>query len=99
MKFCRFSPVSSRQKSSASIKFGLIEGDSIREISAAPWKEWKKGLRSLQLKDCRLAAPVLPSKIVCVGRNYAAHAAEPLSTLLAVRSQSGHRPVAGEIPA
>jgi 2-keto-4-pentenoate hydratase/2-oxohepta-3-ene-1,7-dioic acid hydratase in catechol pathway len=33
-------------------------------------------LRSFPLKDCRLAAPVLPSKIVCVGRNYAAHAAE-----------------------
>ena len=76
MKFCRFSSVSSRQKSSGSIKFGLIEGDSIREISAPPWKEWKRGLRSLLLKDCRLAAPVLPSKIVCVGRNYAAHAAE-----------------------
>lgn len=76
MKFCRFSLVSSRQKSNAAIKFGLIEGDSIREISAAPWREWKKGLRSFQLKDCRLAAPVLPSKIVCVGRNYAAHAAE-----------------------
>jgi 2-keto-4-pentenoate hydratase/2-oxohepta-3-ene-1,7-dioic acid hydratase in catechol pathway len=68
--------VSSRQKSNASIKFGLIEGDAIREISAAPWKDWKRGLRSIQLKDCRLAAPVLPSKIVCVGRNYAAHAAE-----------------------
>jgi 2-keto-4-pentenoate hydratase/2-oxohepta-3-ene-1,7-dioic acid hydratase in catechol pathway len=76
MKFCRFSPVSSRQKSTASIKFGLIEGNSIREISAAPWKEWKTALRSFPLKDCRLAAPVLPSKIVCVGRNYAAHAAE-----------------------
>jgi 2-keto-4-pentenoate hydratase/2-oxohepta-3-ene-1,7-dioic acid hydratase in catechol pathway len=76
MKFCRFSPVSSRQKSTATIKFGLIEGDSIREISAAPWKEWKRGLRSFLLKDCRLAAPILPSKIVCVGRNYAAHAAE-----------------------
>ena len=76
MKFCRFSPVSSRQKSTASIKFGLIEGDAIREISAAPWKEWKTALRSFPLKDCRLAAPVLPSKIVCVGRNYAAHAAE-----------------------
>jgi 2-keto-4-pentenoate hydratase/2-oxohepta-3-ene-1,7-dioic acid hydratase in catechol pathway len=76
MKFCRFSPVSSRQKSGASAKFGLIEGDTIREISAVPWKDWKKGLRSYQLKDCRLAAPVLPSKIVCVGRNYAAHAAE-----------------------
>jgi len=76
MKFCRFSPLSSRQKSTASIKFGLIEGGSIREISAAPWKEWKTALRSFPLKDCRLAAPVLPSKIVCVGRNYAAHAAE-----------------------
>jgi len=76
MKFCRFSPLSSRQKSTANIKFGLIEGDSIREISAAPWKEWKTALRSFPLKDCRLAAPVLPSKIVCVGRNYAAHAAE-----------------------
>ena len=76
MKFCRFSTVSSRQKSTPSIKFGLIEGDSIREISAAPWKEWRTALRSFPLKDCRLAAPVLPSKIVCVGRNYAAHAAE-----------------------
>ena len=26
--------------------------------------------------DCQLVAPVDPSKIVCVGRNYAAHAAE-----------------------
>ena len=76
MKFCRFSPVSARQKSTAGIKFGLIEGDSIREISAAPWKAWRTALRSFPLKDCRLAAPVLPSKIVCVGRNYAAHAAE-----------------------
>ena len=76
MKFCRFSPLSSRQKSSANVKFGLMEGDSIREISSAPWESWKKGLRSFPLKDCRLAAPVLPSKIVCVGRNYAAHAAE-----------------------
>jgi 2-keto-4-pentenoate hydratase/2-oxohepta-3-ene-1,7-dioic acid hydratase in catechol pathway len=28
------------------------------------------------LDDVRLLAPVLPSKIVCVGKNYAAHAAE-----------------------
>jgi 2-keto-4-pentenoate hydratase/2-oxohepta-3-ene-1,7-dioic acid hydratase in catechol pathway len=28
------------------------------------------------LADVRLLAPVLPSKIVCVGKNYAAHAAE-----------------------
>lgn len=28
------------------------------------------------LEDVRLLAPVLPSKLVCVGKNYAAHAAE-----------------------
>ncbi len=30
----------------------------------------------LPLEDVHLLAPVLPSKLVCVGRNYAAHAAE-----------------------
>jgi 2-keto-4-pentenoate hydratase/2-oxohepta-3-ene-1,7-dioic acid hydratase in catechol pathway len=76
MKLCRFSLLSSRPRPHPNIKFGLIEGDSIREISGFPWKEWKRGLQSFLLKDCLLAAPVLPSKIVCVGRNYAAHAAE-----------------------
>ena len=28
------------------------------------------------LEDVRLLSPILPSKVVCVGRNYAAHAAE-----------------------
>jgi 2-keto-4-pentenoate hydratase/2-oxohepta-3-ene-1,7-dioic acid hydratase in catechol pathway len=76
MKFCRFTPVSARTRSNAKIKFGLIEGDTVREITGVPWGEWDKALRSYQLKDCRLAAPVQPSKIVCVGRNYAAHVAE-----------------------
>jgi 2-keto-4-pentenoate hydratase/2-oxohepta-3-ene-1,7-dioic acid hydratase in catechol pathway len=30
----------------------------------------------IPLDDVRLLAPVLPSKVVCVGKNYAAHAAE-----------------------
>jgi 2-keto-4-pentenoate hydratase/2-oxohepta-3-ene-1,7-dioic acid hydratase in catechol pathway len=35
-----------------------------------------QGSRSWPLADVRLLAPVEPGKIVCVGRNYAAHAAE-----------------------
>src|SRR6201988_4745048 len=35
-----------------------------------------KGEGDLPLKDVRLLAPVVPSKIVCVGRNYREHAAE-----------------------
>ena len=30
----------------------------------------------LALEEVELLAPVLPSKLVCVGKNYAAHAAE-----------------------
>lgn len=74
MKICRFVPRTG--PSSAPPPYGLIEGDSIVEISGVPWAPWTRGSRSLPLADARLLAPVEPSKIVCVGRNYAAHAAE-----------------------
>ncbi len=54
----------------------MIEGESIREIAGKPWEKWTAEKRSFNAADCRLLAPVEPSKIVCVGRNYAAHAAE-----------------------
>jgi 2-keto-4-pentenoate hydratase/2-oxohepta-3-ene-1,7-dioic acid hydratase in catechol pathway len=54
----------------------MIEGDSIREITGKPWEKWTAERRSFRTADCRLLTPVEPSKIVCVGRNYAAHAAE-----------------------
>ncbi len=56
--------------------YGLLEGDHIREIAGVPWTEWSRGTRNWRLADVQLRAPVEPGKIVCVGRNYAAHAAE-----------------------
>src|SRR5258707_14905460 len=38
--------------------------------------EWALPSNSLSLFSTQLLAPVEPKKIVCVGRNYAAHAAE-----------------------
>jgi 2-keto-4-pentenoate hydratase/2-oxohepta-3-ene-1,7-dioic acid hydratase in catechol pathway len=70
MKFCRYS---STNRPPA---YGILVGDAIREISAAPWTEWKETGESLALDAARLLAPVEPKKIVCIGRNYAAHAAE-----------------------
>jgi 2-keto-4-pentenoate hydratase/2-oxohepta-3-ene-1,7-dioic acid hydratase in catechol pathway len=46
------------------------------EILGQPWEQWMRSAHSARLPDVRLLAPVEPSKIVCVGRNYAAHAAE-----------------------
>jgi 2-keto-4-pentenoate hydratase/2-oxohepta-3-ene-1,7-dioic acid hydratase in catechol pathway len=48
----------------------------LERLSAAPWLGGV-GTRELVARhDTRLVAPVTPSKIVCVGRNYAAHARE-----------------------
>jgi 2-keto-4-pentenoate hydratase/2-oxohepta-3-ene-1,7-dioic acid hydratase in catechol pathway len=53
-----------------------MDDDSLIELMAAPWEKWTEGPRKFPAEECRLLAPVAPSKIVCVGRNYAAHAAE-----------------------
>ena len=70
MKFCRYINAAS------SPAYGILDDGAIREISAAPWMEWKETGKSMAAGEARLVAPVEPRKIVCVGRNYAAHAAE-----------------------
>jgi len=76
MKICRFIPSGSSIQLPASALYGVIEGDHIREISGPPWSSWSHGARTWAVADVRLLSPVDPGKIVCVGRNYAAHAAE-----------------------
>lgn len=72
MKFCRFAA----QESGAVPAFGILDGETITEVLGAPWSSWTKTARSFSAGKARLLAPVIPGKIVCVGRNYAAHAAE-----------------------
>jgi 2-keto-4-pentenoate hydratase/2-oxohepta-3-ene-1,7-dioic acid hydratase in catechol pathway len=76
MKFCRFIPIDLSLSTSTTPLYGLIEGEEMREISGAPWGQWSRASRSWPRAKTRLLAPVEPSKIVCVGRNYAAHVAE-----------------------
>ena len=60
------------------IATGAIEpGDDVVRILAGTFFENPVPTgEEVPLGDVRLLAPVLPSKLVCVGRNYAAHAAE-----------------------
>jgi 2-keto-4-pentenoate hydratase/2-oxohepta-3-ene-1,7-dioic acid hydratase in catechol pathway len=76
MKFCRFVPLDTSIARPSAPLFGLLEGDSLCELSGAPWAKWSRTSHQWAIADVRLAAPVVPGKIVCVGRNYAAHAAE-----------------------
>jgi 2-keto-4-pentenoate hydratase/2-oxohepta-3-ene-1,7-dioic acid hydratase in catechol pathway len=51
-------------------------GDELELLSAAPWAGGSVTGKRVPREGSRLLAPVDPSKIVCVGRNYAAHAKE-----------------------
>lgn len=75
MKFCRFVAVD-RAGSSHAPLHGILDENQVREISGPPWGDWSQTPRVYPFASVRLAAPVEPSKIVCIGRNYAAHAAE-----------------------
>ena len=75
MKFCRFVPLNTTQVS-ASPHYGILDESQLRQISAPPWSDWAHSTRVWPLASVRLIAPVEPGKIGCIGRNYAAHAAE-----------------------
>jgi len=74
MKLCRFiHPVG------AEPTYGVIEGESVFPVSEQQYFSLQgisKPQDSLRAADVKLVAPVNPSKIVCVGRNYREHAAE-----------------------
>ncbi|PYT71389.1 MAG: 2-hydroxyhepta-2,4-diene-1,7-dioate isomerase [Acidobacteria bacterium] len=74
MRICRYLPRDPARTPTP--RYGLIEGQSVIEINGLPWAEWTRSAHASPLSDIRLLAPAEPSKIVCVGRNYAAHAAE-----------------------
>jgi 2-keto-4-pentenoate hydratase/2-oxohepta-3-ene-1,7-dioic acid hydratase in catechol pathway len=81
MKYCRF-------QLNGQAQYGLVEPvagrDTIQRILLTAPEESDgdvEGLRTrrieaIALEEAELLAPVRPSKIVCVGRNYKAHAAE-----------------------
>jgi 2-keto-4-pentenoate hydratase/2-oxohepta-3-ene-1,7-dioic acid hydratase in catechol pathway len=60
----------------ASFAFGLIDGERVAVIDGHPFGEISVTDVRLPLADVRLLPPILPSKIVAIGRNYADHAHE-----------------------
>ncbi len=69
MRTCRFRRVGRES-------YGLVEGLSVRALTAEPWAGGLPEGPAYALSDVTLLAPVVPSKVVCVGRNYRAHARE-----------------------
>ena len=77
--------------------WGEVKGDLIfppANIDNFPWgHNWIKVNACIKIEEVALLPPVTPSKIVCVGRNYAEHAAElgnkiPTEPLLFLKAPS-----------
>ncbi|HVL80836.1 MAG TPA: fumarylacetoacetate hydrolase family protein [Actinomycetota bacterium] len=92
MRFARFAIGST-------IGYGIVTDDGIRAMTTTPFLPWQETDEVFDPVDVRLLAPVLPSKVVAVGLNYADHAAErnkplpsePLLFLKPSTSVIGHR--------
>ena len=90
MKLCRYT-----SNGLPEVRYGVIEGDVISPVAGA--SPFEGGLATtserVPLEQVTLLAPVTPSKIVCVGRNYKDHAAElgnpmPAEPLLFLKAPS-----------
>lgn len=68
-KYCRFD-------AGSGARYGALEGESVRELTSAPWAGGAPAAKTHALSQVRLLAPSEPTKIVCIGRNYREHAAE-----------------------
>jgi 2-keto-4-pentenoate hydratase/2-oxohepta-3-ene-1,7-dioic acid hydratase in catechol pathway len=74
IKVCRFSHSTFKTP-----RFGVINDSKVYPLSkdfSYNFDELAANEQPLELSDVKLLAPVTPSKIVCVGRNYREHAAE-----------------------
>ena len=77
MRIVRFSPPRDSQLGNDPL-FGIVEEDTIQVIASDPlYAGIFKREERIPLESVRLLSPVLPrSKVVCIGKNYADHAAE-----------------------
>ncbi len=70
MKFLRFSTPD------LSPRYGWLFEDQVGQIDGDPFGPYRRLDPTLSVDKVKLLPPVLPGKIICVGRNYEAHAKE-----------------------
>ena len=57
-------------------RWGVVKGEDVLTLKKAPFEGIEYDGGSYPLTGCKLLAPCEPTKIVCVGKNYADHARE-----------------------
>ncbi len=62
-----------RYEVGGNISYGIVEGESVKDISAAPYDNYSETGATHSLSDVKLLAPVVPGNIIAIGRNYVSH--------------------------
>jgi 2-keto-4-pentenoate hydratase/2-oxohepta-3-ene-1,7-dioic acid hydratase in catechol pathway len=57
-------------------RYGWVHEDQVGAIDGDPFGNYMRREATMELSGVKLLAPVVPSKILCVGRNYVEHAKE-----------------------
>lgn len=70
MRFIRY------RKDNGETQLGWVFEDRVGPVHGDIFKEYQRGEAKQPLASTNLLAPLKPGKIICVGRNYAAHAQE-----------------------
>jgi 2-keto-4-pentenoate hydratase/2-oxohepta-3-ene-1,7-dioic acid hydratase in catechol pathway len=94
MRLVRF-----RQDRQQPPRWGWVRDDLVGALDGSPFSLFRREAPTLPIDRVELLAPVEPSKVICIGRNYAAHAAEhqaevpdlPLIFLKPPSAVIGHR--------
>lgn len=79
MKLCRFQPLefdAAPGEVRPEPRAGIVAGDAVEEIEGSYFSIWRPSGRVWPLTEVRLLPPAVPTKVVCIGRNYREHAAE-----------------------
>jgi 2-keto-4-pentenoate hydratase/2-oxohepta-3-ene-1,7-dioic acid hydratase in catechol pathway len=58
------------------VSFGVVEENTVAAVAAHPFGDLTFTGQRYPLADVRLLAPILPSKVIAIGRNYADHVRE-----------------------
>lgn len=69
MKVARFS-------NGAEPRYGIVDGPELVVLKGHPLSGFDTTGERVPLKDVKLLAPTIPSKVICIGKNFAEHAAE-----------------------
>ena len=94
MRLVRF-----RQDRQQTPRWGWVRDELVGALDGSPFSLFRREAPTLPIDRVELLAPVEPSKVICIGRNYAAHAAEhqvevpdlPLIFLKPPSAVIGHR--------